>query len=53
MNVRTLIMVNRKLKWKIDNRLYKQEMYVPEIVRDKKVNSYEQQMDIMIVITKD
>ena len=53
MNVRTLIVVNRGLKWKIDGRLYEQEMYVPEIVRDRKVNSYEQQRGIMIVTTKD
>ena len=53
MNVRTIIVVNRGLKWNIDGRLYEHEMYIPEIVRDKKVKTYEQQNGIMIVTTKD
>jgi len=53
MNVRTIIVVNRGLKWNIDGRLYEHEMYIPETVRDKKVKTYEQQNGIMIVTTKD
>ena len=40
MNVRSWIVQNRGYKYEIDGRLYKHEMYVPEIVRDMEVLSY-------------
>lgn len=40
MNVRSWIVQNRGYKYEIDGRLYKHEMYIPEIIRDMEVLSY-------------
>ncbi len=51
-NVRSLIVTNHCCKWNIDGRLYESEMYIPEIIRDKKVVSYVLQDNYMIVQTE-
>ncbi len=54
MNVRTIIATNnRELKWKIDGKLYEDEMYIPEIVRDKTIDFYGLQNGVMIIRTKE
>lgn len=53
MNVRTVIVTNRGLKYKIDDRFYESEMYIPEIVRDKHVETYEEINGVMIIKTKE
>lgn len=53
MLVRAIITLNRGLKWKIDGKLYEHEMYIPEIVRDKRVDFYGLQDGVMIVRTKE
>ena len=53
MNIRSLIVMNRGAKYKIDGVFYEHEMYIPEIVRDKVVLSYCNAGDIMLVKAKD
>lgn len=53
LKVRTIIAINRGLKWKIDGKLYEHEMYIPEIVRDKTIDFYGLQNGVMIIRTKE
>jgi len=53
MNVRTLIVTHRGTKYNIDDRLYESEMYVPEIVRDKQIETHEEINGVIVIKTKD
>ena len=51
MNVRTLIVTHRGAKYNIDDRLYESEMYVPEIVRDKQIETHEEINGVIVIKT--
>lgn len=51
MKVRAIIATNRELKYKIDDRYYESEMYIPEIVRDRKVITQEEINGVMVIKT--
>lgn len=53
MNVRTLIVTHRGVKYNIDDRFYESEMYVPEIVRDKQIETHEEINGVIVIKTKD
>lgn len=51
MKVRTIIATNRGLKYKIDDRSYESEMYIPEIVRDRNIITQEEINGVMVIQT--
>ena len=53
MRIRSLIVMNRGLKYKIDGVLYEHEMYIPEIVRDRIALSCCRAGDMMFVRTRE
>lgn len=52
MSVRTVITRHRGIKYKIDGVFYEHEMYIPEIIRDRKVETYGILDGVMIIRTK-
>ena len=51
MKVRTIITINRGLKYKIDDRFYESEMYIPEIIRDRNIITQEEINGVMVIKT--
>lgn len=51
MKVRAIIATNRGLKYKIDDRFYESEVYIPEVVRDRKVITQEEVNGVMVIKT--
>ena len=53
MNVRQIITMNRGVKYNIDGKLYKNEMYIPEIIRDRKVDEKYRSGNLVTIYTRD
>lgn len=52
MKVRAVITMNRGIKYRIDGVFYESSMYIPEIVRDRVVDTYGLLDGVMIIKTK-
>ena len=52
MNVRVVITRYRGIKYRIDEVFYENEMYIPEIIRDRKIETYGILDGVMIIRTK-
>ena len=51
MKVRAIIATNRGFKYIIDDKYYESEMYIPEIVRDRKVITQKEINGVMVIKT--
>lgn len=52
MKVRAVITRNRGVKYRIDGIFYESSMYIPEIIRDRVVDTYGLLDGVMIIRTK-
>lgn len=52
MTVRAVITWHRSVKYEIDGIFYEHEMYIPEIIRDRKIASYGLLDGVMIIRTR-
>ena len=52
MSVRAVITRYRGIKYRIDGIFYESSMYIPEIIRDRKVETYGILDGVMIIRTK-